>query len=100
MDVRRFDERLARLVQMEKANAPRLILATEARLVFEASCGGRWPAIWALFAHAVREDAYWYLYAPLRRFLCRWVGICYRDDAGRCLVCESGIDEEEEPRVP
>jgi hypothetical protein len=100
MDVRRFDARLERLVRMEKANAPRCILATEARLVFEASCGGRWPAVWALFACAVREDAYWTFYAPLRRFLCRWVGICYRDDTGRCLVCENTIDEEKEIGVP
>lgn len=96
MDVRLFDERLARLVALKYAGAPRIILATDARLVFEAACGGRWQAIWALFAHAAREDAYWYLYSPLRRLLCRWVGICYRDETGACLVCENTpLDEEE-----
>lgn len=86
----RFAERTRRLHRLLELDAPAIVIHDESVLVAQAFRGGRWHLLRYLFAEAVREASYWRLYAPAREFLCRRMGIHYRDEDGMCLVCCDG----------
>jgi len=89
-----FDERLARLRELIRLNAPRIIIADECRLVVRAHHGNS-PV--RVIGHDTRELVvhlwHWYALIPVCTFLCRHDIYHYGEndpDCPGCWVCGKG----------